>query len=109
MSRALEDVPVTEFNEPAPIRKITDELQREEERRSIRSGVRRRISDAGDGGPFVYRPPSPEATAPTTTTTTTPGDSGSGGSDDDDDDDDSDGGGGGGGGPPATLLPSPSP
>jgi penicillin-binding protein 1A len=108
MSRALADVPVTDFNEPAPIQKIADELKREKDRTSIRSGARRRPSDAGDGGPFIYRPPSPEAAEPTTTTTTTP----SGGDDDDDDDGgggdgDDGGGGGGGGGPPTTLLPGP--
>jgi penicillin-binding protein 1A len=70
MTAALKDVPVTDFNQPAPIEPIADEL-----RRNARGGF-----DPGDqsvpqnsplGGPYVVTPdaphPEPPALAPPTT------------------------------------------
>ena len=70
MRRALEDVPVTEFSEPAPIRRVPDAKLREA-RRGFEPGKRKYPSGNPTGGSYVEDPGSPEADAPTTTTTTT--------------------------------------
>lgn len=80
MTEALKDVPVTDFNEPAPIKSIADALSRKA-RNGFDPGPRRSPSDVGNGGQFEYDLPPPVATEPTTTTTstTTPGGGGGGG------------------------------
>ena len=81
MKKALKGVPVTDFSDPAPIKRITDALKRKA-RADIDPGTKRNPSDTDPGGPYVYEPGQPKAVAPTTTTTAP---------------DDDDGGGGGGG------------
>ena len=71
MGPALKDVPVTEFNEPAPIKPIADELNRKA-RRGIDPGSRRQPSQTGLGGPYEIGPAAPVAPEPTNTTTTRP-------------------------------------
>ncbi|HUR53546.1 MAG TPA: transglycosylase domain-containing protein, partial [Gemmataceae bacterium] len=69
MSKALEDVPVTDFNEPAPIKSVTDSLRRTA-RQGFDPGSRREPSDITSGGKFEFDIPAPKATEPTTTTST---------------------------------------
>ena len=95
MKAALDGVPVTDFNEPAPIRRPASlELQRE--RRGFAPGPKSSKEGTGAGGPYVMALDRPQAPAPTTTSTSTttttepddgPGRGGFGGDDDDDDDD----------------------
>ena len=70
MAPALEGVPVTEFNEPAPIKIITDKISRAA-RTGIDPGEQRRPAGTGIGGPYIVGPPTPRADAPPQTTTTT--------------------------------------
>lgn len=75
MSAALEDVPVTEFSEPAPIKDIADRLNRAA-RTGIDPGDERKPADTSVGGPYIVGPPPPAAEMPepgpaTTTTSTT--------------------------------------
>ena len=70
MNRALEDVPVTEFTEPAPIPDVRDQVERES-RGGFDPG-RRRYPDgppASEG--FVEDDPAPVVDVPQTTTTST--------------------------------------
>jgi penicillin-binding protein 1A len=71
MRAALADVPITEFNEPAPIEAVPDAKKREA-RRGFEPG--RRKYPTGDPGAVIYveDPPSPQADAPTSTTTAPP-------------------------------------
>jgi penicillin-binding protein 1A len=71
MRRALADVPVTEFSEPAPIRAVADEVKRMA-RRGFEPGPRMRRNGVGDGGPYVVDMAPPSVEAPTTTTTEPP-------------------------------------
>ncbi len=73
MGPALKDVPVTDFNEPAPIKVIADQLSKKA-RTGIDPGDPRRPSGTGIGGPYIVGPDKPTAEAPPTTTTTTPAD-----------------------------------
>jgi membrane peptidoglycan carboxypeptidase len=52
MRRALADVPVTEFSEPAPIRAVADEVKRMA-RRGFEPGPAHAALGVGDGGPYV--------------------------------------------------------
>ena len=70
MAAALKDVPVTEFNQPAPIQVIKDQLNRLA-RTGIDPGAQRRPAGTTQGGPYVVAPPAPKADVPTTTTTST--------------------------------------
>jgi penicillin-binding protein 1A len=77
MSDALKDVPVTDFNEPAPIKSITDRLRRDA-RGGFEPGGHREPLDITSGAKFEFDVPPPQAEAPTTTipeetTTTTQG------------------------------------
>jgi penicillin-binding protein 1A len=76
MGPALKDVPVTEFNEPAPIKVISDKISKAA-RTGIDPGDQRRPSGTGTGGPYVVAPAAPKAEAPppaeSSTTTTAPG------------------------------------
>jgi penicillin-binding protein 1A len=69
MLQALKDVPVTDFNQPAPIKPIAQDLARQL-RNGFDPGDRRYPSYVGSGGPYQYFPPAPVAVAPATTTTT---------------------------------------
>jgi penicillin-binding protein 1A len=71
MRRALADVPVTEFHEPAPIRAVADEVKRVA-RRGFEPGPRMRRNGVGDGGPYVLDMAPPSVEAPTITTTAPP-------------------------------------
>ncbi len=69
MKAALRNVPATDFNEPAPIRKpATDALQRE--RHGFSPGAPSTPRGTGTGGPYVIGVDAPVAPEPTTTTTT---------------------------------------
>jgi penicillin-binding protein 1A len=70
MSEALKGVPVTEFNEPAPIRSITDQLRRDA-RQGFDPGSRRDPLDITSGGKFEYDIPPPVAEEPPPTTSST--------------------------------------
>ena len=77
MSEALKDVPVTDFNQPAPIKSIADDLRRSA-RQGFDPGSRREPSDITNGAKFEYEVEPPKAVEPTTTsvpetTTTTSG------------------------------------
>lgn len=75
MGEALKDVPVTDFNEPAPITSIADALKRKV-RSGFDPGPKRAPADVGNGGQFEFDLPPPKAREPaaatTTTSTTTP-------------------------------------
>ena len=86
MAAALKDVPVTDFDQPAPIKQLADALAAQA-RQGIDPGSKRSAQGTDDGGPYVVSPPAPKADAPTTSTT-----------------EPSDGGGGGGGGPPSSTT-----
>ncbi len=64
MSAALKDVPVTQFNEPAPITIIADRLNREA-RTGIDPGDRRPPAQTDPGGPYQVGPAPPTADMPT--------------------------------------------
>jgi penicillin-binding protein 1A len=79
MGPALDGVPVTEFNEPAPIKVIADQISRAA-RTGIDPGEQRRPSGTGIGGPYIVGPAVPKAEAPPApaTTTTAPAAAGGG-------------------------------
>lgn len=87
MQDALKDVPVTDFNEPAPIKPLADALDRQA-RQGIDPGAKRNVGGTDDGGPYVVEPESPSVEAPTTTTSTTEPDDGVGGGGDGEEDPD---------------------
>src|SRR4029077_7333717 len=70
MSEALKDVPVTDFNQPAPLKPVADELDRQA-RGGIDPGYRRLPEDTGPGGHFEQGYPAPRVAAPVTTAPTT--------------------------------------
>ena len=73
MSEGLKDVPVTDFNQPAPLKPVADELDRQA-RGGIDPGYRRYPEETGTGGKFEQGFPPPRIGAPPTTeapTTTT--------------------------------------
>jgi len=80
MKQALANVPVADFNEPAPITKVEDAIQRDK-RGGIDPGERRNIESTGLGGPYEIGPAAPGVQAPpaqaVTTTTTRPSSTGS--------------------------------
>ncbi len=74
MSEALKDVPPTDFNQPAPLKPVADELDRQA-RGGIDPGYRRYPDNTPSGGNFTQGVPpvrvaAPVTTAPPTTTTT---------------------------------------
>lgn len=71
MTRALRDVPVTDFDKPAPIEPIADALRRLA-RLGIDPGDKREPSDGPAGGPYVVEPPKLTVSPPPTTTTAPP-------------------------------------
>jgi membrane peptidoglycan carboxypeptidase len=72
MSEALKDVPVTDFNQPAPLKAVADAIARNA-RGGFDPGDKRSLLDSGSGGPYEFEPPPPQAVAPETTSTTQPG------------------------------------
>ncbi len=75
MERALEGVPETEFNEPAPLDSLEEQALREQ-RGGFALGDRRYGAGPPAAGPFYEPPPEPEAgtppeVEPTTTTSST--------------------------------------
>ncbi len=74
MSSALKDVQITDFDEPAPIRSIADQLRRAA-RQGFDPGNRREPQDITSGGKFEFDvdpPTAVEPPPPTTTSTTEP-------------------------------------
>src|SRR5690606_27036512 len=71
MQRALAEVPVTEFTEPAPIEAVPDARKRAA-RRGFEPGRRQYPSGDPTAVSYVEPPATPEADVPTTTTTTEP-------------------------------------
>jgi penicillin-binding protein 1A len=73
MVQAVKDVPVTDFNQPAPIRPVTDELSRQA-RQGIDPGTRRTPASVPDNcdGPCQVGPPPPVAVPPPTPTSEPP-------------------------------------
>jgi len=71
MMQAMKNVPVTNFNQPAPLAPVADALDNRL-RGGISPGPEEYPSVVGGGGPYTYGPSAPVATAPTTTTTTLP-------------------------------------
>ncbi len=69
MKQAMQGVPPTDFNQPAPLTPVADALDNQL-RRGISPGSQRSPIAVGDGGPYVLGPPAPVASAPTTTTST---------------------------------------
>ena len=69
MSKALTGVPATEFSEPAPIKVVSDRLNKAA-RTGIDPGGQRKPSGTTSGGPYEVGPAAPVATPPETTTTT---------------------------------------
>ena len=70
MSQALKDVPVTDFNQPAPLKAVADAIARNA-RGGFDPGDKRTPLDSGTGGPYQVEPPAPVAVAPEVATTTT--------------------------------------
>jgi penicillin-binding protein 1A len=68
MKKALEDIPITEFNQPAPIRAIADDRKRAA--RGFFDPGPRMYPRGGSGGPYVVGLDPPIADAPTSTTST---------------------------------------
>ena len=66
MSDALKDVPVTDFNQPAPLKPVADELDRQA-RGFIDPGYRRYPDQTATGGKFELGFPPPRVAAPPTT------------------------------------------
>jgi hypothetical protein len=71
MSQALKDVPVTDFNQPAPLKAVADAIARNA-RGGFDPGDKRTPVDSGTGGPYEIEPPNPVAVPPETTSTTQP-------------------------------------
>jgi penicillin-binding protein 1A len=71
MTRAVKDVEVTDFTEPAPIESLADRAKREQRGGFDLTGSRGPTGIPG-GGSYYSPPPAPAANAPTTTTTLAP-------------------------------------
>jgi penicillin-binding protein 1A len=67
MKRALDGVPVTEFNQPPPIQPPASAVK-EDPRKGFDPGNRRYPSDVPGEGPYVYSVQTPDAQAPTPST-----------------------------------------
>jgi membrane peptidoglycan carboxypeptidase len=66
MKQAMQGVPITDFNQPAPLTPIADAID-SKLRGGISPGAQRYPVAVGDGGPYVQSPPPPSVAAPTTT------------------------------------------
>jgi penicillin-binding protein 1A len=70
MTQALQNVPPTDFSQPAPIQAITDQLN-VQQRQGINPGSPRGQTDVGPGANYYqYAPPQLKVPAPSTTTST---------------------------------------
>ncbi|MDQ1395039.1 MAG: penicillin-binding protein, partial [Acidimicrobiaceae bacterium] len=98
MLPALKDVPVTDFTQPAPIKPLVVDVNKQA-RQGIDPGDRSVARDTPPGGAYVVAPPAPSAVAPTTTTTAPPDSGGFGNGS-------GDGSGGNGGGSDQTTTTS---
>ena len=72
MTEALKDVPVTDFDQPAPISSITDRISRSA-RGGFDPGARREPKDITNNNQYEFDLPPPAAEEPTATTTSTTG------------------------------------
>jgi penicillin-binding protein 1A len=79
MSAALKDVPVTDFNQPAPIKLVQDKISKAA-RTGIDPGAQRRVEGTGVGGPYIVGPTKPPVDAPSTTAAPASSSDGSGSS-----------------------------
>ncbi|HVM66487.1 MAG TPA: transglycosylase domain-containing protein [Acidimicrobiales bacterium] len=70
MRQAMQGVPVTDFNQPAPLTPIADAIDARL-RGGVSPGARRYPVPIGGGGPYVSAPPPLVAPEPTTSTSTT--------------------------------------
>jgi hypothetical protein len=70
MAAALKDVPATDFNQPAPLKPVADQLDRQA-RGGIDPGYRRYPDQTGSGGNYQQSYPTPRIAAPATTAPTT--------------------------------------
>jgi penicillin-binding protein 1A len=103
MSKALADVPVTEFTEPAPIKPVVDALRSQARGGFDLGPTRAPVRTPADcDGPCEVRPGAPVVVAPTTTTSTTRPPFGSPSTSRPGDEDDGDGDGDGG-----IVIPAP--
>ena len=71
MVEALKDVPVTDFEQPAPVKPLQQAVDRAA-RQGIDPGARRYPSDTDNGGSYFQGLPRPFASPPSTTTSTEP-------------------------------------
>jgi penicillin-binding protein 1A len=69
MKQAMQGVPPTDFNQPAPLTPIADALDAQL-RGGISAGKQRFPVSVGDGGPYTQGPPPPVASPPTSAPTT---------------------------------------
>ena len=69
MNKALREVPITQFSEPAPILAVPDAAKRRQ-RNGFEPGARQLPSDPGEGGPYIEEPAAPTPESPTTSETT---------------------------------------
>jgi penicillin-binding protein 1A len=69
MRQAVKNVPVTDFSQPAPLKPVADQLNRQQ-RNGIDPGGRRYPIEVGPGGPYQYDPTPLQPVAPPTTSTT---------------------------------------
>ena len=76
MQADLKDVPVTDFDQPAPIRQLSDAIKYKA-RGGLDPGNKRYPSGTGEGGPYLVQPAAPKVDPPTTTTTAPPDNGGS--------------------------------
>ena len=76
MQADLKDVPVTDFDQPAPIRQLSDAIKYKA-RGGLDPGNKRYPSGTGEGGPYLVQPAAPKVEPPTTTTTAPPDNGGS--------------------------------
>jgi penicillin-binding protein 1A len=67
MSEAVKNVPPTDFNQPAPIQALADQLKAQQ-RQGINPGDARFLPGTPDGGPYQVPAAPPPVVAPTTTT-----------------------------------------
>jgi penicillin-binding protein 1A len=71
MSQAVKDVPVTDFNQPAPIKTVAEQLNRQA-RRGLDAGDQTPVQDTPKGGPYQVDPPPPPAHLPASRTQPVP-------------------------------------
>jgi len=68
MKQAMQGVPVTNFNQPAPLKPVANALDGQRPG-TVGPGAQRYPTSVGSGGPYTYTPSAPVLNAPTTTAT----------------------------------------